>query len=433
MCFLRTYDCRIASSRIHFEKITVHEPGDARSEEGGGVICQNRNGGDKDMVDTITAEGVFLNTVAAVLNNKRPSVLPEGIKADDILTIGSGRNMAPITFCALNMIEPKPASDKWGEYQKRFLDDCMRSEIQMSEYHKLVEYLCGNGVKIIPLKGCVMKELYPSPNFRIMADVDLLYEGVTSKKLAGLMEAFGYSTENLEKGVHDTFHKKPCMNIELHRHLMADTSPYKPIFDHLFERAVPDEKIPNLYHLTPEDLYLHEIAHAAKHFMAREAHVRHVGDIYVLNQKYASDWDVDYIKAQLDSVGLLKFEEKIRTIAYAFFGEEPAEVSELDMELFFPDGNTNLPNSSGWAFMDKGGKSQFLFFLHRTFYPYSGMCSMYPVLKKWPVLLPFAWMHRIVDVLLHRRQNVGRVARANVNKEDARHVRQVMDNFGLNN
>ena len=430
MCFLRTYHCRIASSRIHFEKITVHEPGDARSEEGRGVICQNRNGGDKDMVDTITAEGVFLNTVAAVLNNKRPSVLPEGIKADDIFTIGSGRNMAPISFCALNMIEPKPASDKWGEYQKRFMDDCMRSEIQLSEYHKLVEYLCGNGVKIIPLKGCVMKELYPSPNFRVMSDVDLLYKGVTAKELATLMEDFGYSTEHLETGNHDVFHKSPCMNIELHRQLMADDSPYKPIFDNIFERAVLDERIPNLYHLTPEDMYIHEIAHAAKHFKNREAHIRHVGDIYVLNQKYAKGWNTDYIRKQLDSVGLLKFEEKIRSLAYTFFGDESIEVSELDMEMFFPE-NRKLPDRMGWKYMDKGGKSRVMFFLSRTFYPYSGMCRMYPILKKCPILLPFAWIHRIIDVLLHRRENVAKIASVKVNDEDARHVRRLMDNFGL--
>ncbi len=382
------------------------------------------------MMKMTTVEGVFLNTVAAVLNKKKPSALPEGISADDVFNLGSKRKMAPITFCALNMITPKPVSDKWEEYQKEFLDDCIRSETQMSEYYKLVEYLCGNGVKIIPLKGSVMKELYPSPFFRVMADVDLLYEGVTAKELSGLMEALGYSTENLEKGVHDTFHKKPCMNIELHRHLMADTSPYKSIFDHLFERAVPDEKITNLYHLTPEDLYLHEIAHAAKHFKNREAHIRHVGDIYVLNQKYAKGWNTDYIRKQLDSVGLLKFEEKIRTLAYAFFGEEPAEVSELDMELFFPQ-NGNLPDKTGWQYMDKGGKSRVMFFLSRTFLPYSSMCGMYPVLKKCPILLPFAWLHRILDVLLHRRENAVRIANAKVNEEDARHVRRLMDNFGL--
>ena len=72
-----------------------------------------------------------------------------------------------------------------------------------------------------------------------------------------------------------------------------------------------------------------------------------------------------------------------------------------------------------------------MFFLRRTFLPYSSMCGMYPVLDKWPVLLPFAWVHRILDVLLHRRENAVRIANAKVNEEDARHVRRLMDNFGL--
>ncbi len=85
----------------------------------------------------------------------------------------------------------------------------------------------------------------------------------------------------------------------------------------------------------------------------------------------------------------------------------------------------------GWKYMDKGGKSRVMFFLSRTFLPYSGMCLRYPVLKKWSVLLPFAWIYRIFDVLLHRREKVAKVASVKVNAEDARHVRRLMENFGL--
>ena len=113
------------------------------------------------MISEITAEGVFLNLVRLMINNKKTSALPDGITADDIFAIGSKQDMAPITFCALNTISPKPDSARWTEYQKRFFDDCMRSEVQMSEYKKLVAYLCRNGVKVLPLKGCVIKDLYP--------------------------------------------------------------------------------------------------------------------------------------------------------------------------------------------------------------------------------------------------------------------------------
>lgn len=382
------------------------------------------------MISEITAEGVFLNLVRLMINNKKTSALPDGITADDIFKIGSKQDMAPITFCALNTISPKPDSARWAEYQKRFFDDCMRSEVQMSEYKKLVEYLCRNGVKVLPLKGCVIKDLYPVPNFRVMSDVDLLYEGVTPKELARLMEKAGYTTESLESGCHEVFHKLPCMNIEPHRKLVADDSPYKAVLENMFEKAVADKKISNLYHMKPEDLYIHVIIHAAKHFKCSGLGVRPVLDFYVLNQKYSANWDSEYIKKQLESVGLSKFEKKMRDVAYAFFGDEEMQVSE-DMNEFFKGSTYGDYGNAGREFMSRGGNSRIEFFLHRTFYPYSGMCEMFPILKKCPVLLPFAWIYRIIDVLLHRRENVAMIARADISEENSEQIRKTLQQFGL--
>ncbi|MCQ2505746.1 MAG: nucleotidyltransferase family protein [Lachnospiraceae bacterium] len=375
-------------------------------------------------------EYAFLGIVGDVLNGKAVRPLPEGVTADEIFTIGSKQDMAPITFCALNSIKNLEKGSSWMEYQKRFLSDCARSEVQMSEYKNLVKYLCENGVKVLPLKGCVIKELYPSPSFRVMSDVDLLYDGVTPQELAELMEKAGYSTENLESGCHEVFHKKPCMNIEPHRKLVTDDSPYKSVLQDMFAKAIPDEKISNLYHMKPEDLYIHVIVHAAKHFKSSGLGIRPMGDIYVLNQTYKDSFDRKYINESLASVGLSKFEEKLRTLAYAFFGEEEAKVSDEDMEVFF-QGSTYGKSDAGRDYMSKGGNSRIAFFLHRTFYPYSGMCEMFPILRKWPVLLPFAWGYRIIDVLLHRRKNLKMVATADVSKGNSERILKTMQNFGL--
>ena len=383
------------------------------------------------MIKNDTAEGVFLNLVRSIINNEKPSSLPDGINADDIFEIGSRQDMAPITFCALNTLTPKPASEKWGEHQKRFFDDCMRSEVQISEYKKLVEYLCENGVKVLLLKGCVLKELYPVPNLRVMSDVDLLYEGVTPQELAELMEKAGYSTENLEAGCHDVFHKKPCMNIEPHRKLVADDSPYRSVLQDMFAKAVPDKKLPNLYHMKPEDLYIHVIVHAAKHFEGSGLGIRPMGDIYVLNQTYKDSFDWKYINESLASVGLTKFEEKLKTLAYAFFGEEEIKVSDEDMEVFFQGSTYGNYGTVGRDYMKNGGTNRIAFFFHRTFYPYSGMCEMFPILKKCPVLLPFAWIYRIIDVLLHRRSNFVKVATADVSKDNSEKIIKTMKSFGL--
>lgn len=56
------------------------------------------------MRENNTAEGVFLSLVRSIINNEKPSALPDGITADEIFAIGSRQDMVPITFCVLNTI-----------------------------------------------------------------------------------------------------------------------------------------------------------------------------------------------------------------------------------------------------------------------------------------------------------------------------------------
>ena len=378
----------------------------------------------------MAAESEFLQCVSAVFNGKEPGTLRDGVTADDVFEIGSRQDMLPVAFCALNSVKPKPESSRWGEHEKRFLDDCMRSEIQMEECRKLIAYLCGNGVKILPLKGCVLKGIYPSPSLRVMSDVDLLYEGVSAKRLVELMEAFGYSTEMLGKGVHDVFYKKPCMNIELHRRLVADNSPYKLILDNAFERAVPDNDTPNLYHMKFEDLYIHVITHAAKHFMVSGLGVRPLGDVYVLNRKYGGSWDRDYIDRQLGAAGLTKFEKKIKDVAYAFFGEETQKASEEDLELFFR-GSTygKYGEAIRWNALAKGKQG---YILKKIFPSLSDMKLYFPVLRQHPWAYPFVMVYRWVDCLIHRFGNVKKVfALTRVSEVEENGVKKIMNEYGL--
>ena len=382
------------------------------------------------MIKNTSAEGTFINLVRSVIKNEKPSALPEGVTADELYEIGYKQKMVPMILCALNMVSPRPASDNWGKYITLLSAGCLNSETQMQEYHQLVEYLCGNGVKIIPLKGCVINGLYPSVGLRTMSDVDLLYSGVDTKRLSELMETFGYTTDHLDGGCHDNFHKEN-VSIELHRKLIPDNSPYRPVLENMFDKAVADKDIPNLYHMNPEDLYVHVIAHAAKHFENAGLGLRPFTDIYLLNRRHKDSWDREYIDKQLDHVNLRKFEAKLNTLSYAFFSDEESEVSEQDIGFIFRGGLYGVHGDPSWGYMRKGGKSKVAFFLGRTFLPYSDMREMFPFLNNWPVLLPVMWIYRIVDVLINRRQNLANIANAKINQEGADYITRIHSSFGL--
>lgn len=381
------------------------------------------------------AEFAFLELIGNVLNNKKVNSLPEGISAEEIYKIGFHQNMIPLTFCALSGIKGIEKNSFWQEFQKKFFSDCTRSEVQLSEYDKLIPYLCENGVKILPLKGCVIKRLYYSPNLRVMSDIDLLYDGVTVNQLVVLMEKFGYSTENIEKNCHDVFHKKPCMNVELHRKLLPDNSPYKSILYNMFDKAVPDEKISNLYHQKPEDLYIHVIVHAAKHLKASGLGIRPICDIYVLNKIYKDTFDRTYINETLSSVNLNKFEEKLHTLANSFFGENgliKENITQVDMELLFR-GGTYGKKITTWEYMGHGHSSKIGYFFNRLFLPYNSMTDIFPILRKAPVLLPFLWIYRPFDILFHRRYVIKNVLGdiKKIDKSETELAKTIVQNYGL--
>ena len=383
-------------------------------------------------MEKTSAEGVFLDLARSILNGTKPSELPDDVTADEVFAIGSRQDMAPITFCALNSISPKPESEKWGEWQKRFLDDCMRSEIQLSEYRRLTEYLCGNGVKIIPLKGVVIKDLYPSPSLRVMSDVDLLYNGIQTRNLSKLMKAFGYSAKDLEAGYHDVFYKKPCMNIELHRQLEEYNSPYKSILNDMFDRATEDAEVPNLYHIKPEDLYIHVIVHAAKHFKLSGLGIRPIADIYVIYSKFSENWDFGYISSQLQSVGLERFEEKIRKTAVSFFGEEHSEISDAELMFFFRGGTYGKYDESVRWESISSGECRKDAILRKIFAPMSDMKNWFPVLKKHPYLYPFIMVFRWFDRLLHRTRRVKAVFTLDrIPKEEIEYEKSILKDFGM--
>ena len=379
-----------------------------------------------------TAEGVFLNLISSVLNGKAPSPLPEKITADEIWAIGKKQSLTAMTYTALSSISPKPATEHWDEWRKLFYRCCVKSEILQAEYQSVVKTLGQNNIKIIPLKGIVLQNLYPSPFMRSMSDIDLLYEGTTPDQLAGLMESIGYTTMGLNSGCHDSFVKKPFTHIEMHRKLFTDEFTYQSILSNLFESAVPEDDTPGLLHMKPEDLYIHAIAHAAKHLIHGGLSVRTLCDIELLNREYGETWNTSYITEQLQSVDLNTFEEKLRETAHIFLDETDSELPDLETGLVFGKMQKTSNTQTAWRYMTSKKQSKVGYIFSVVFPPYKDMKERYPWLKKAPILLPIAWARHWCTVIRHRSWKIRTLFSVfKVSKNELSNTEQIMHEFGL--
>jgi len=265
-----------------------------------------------------------------------------------------------------------------------------------------------------------------------MSDVDLLYSGVDAKKMSELMVEFGYKAEQLYIGYHDKFRNGANIGMELHRKLVADDSPYRPILDNMFDKAYEDDTIPNLYYMKHEDFYIHVIVHAAKHLKEGNLGIRPICDIFLLNEKYKDDWNRQYISEQLSKVALDNFENKLCELAYAFFGNEEKDVSEEALQFLFERGFYGITRKEkDWELNSLKYKTKLGVLFYKTFLPYRKMIIRYPVLKKHPYLLPVYWVRRWVELLQHDARGVGKVLTAEVSNDKASETEKVFTIFGL--
>lgn len=387
-------------------------------------------------MDATRIEKCFLRLVKAALNGEKPEALPADIPLEQLMQIARRQQMTPLLFSALNSLQTPPEGEVWETCRKDFLSDCARSEIQTAAYRKLARALCAQGVRLLPLKGCALKEIYPSPYLRVMSDLDLLYEGVNTDRMTELMTSLGYTAEAVGRGHHDVYHQYPVLNVEMHRQLFLDNSPYKAALEDIFTNALPDPEVPGLFHARSEDLYIHQIAHAAKHFVSGGMGVRGIADVYVLNRTYGVQWDRDALDARLAAVGLERFEKKVRGIAEAFFGdgdEANSEVSEEDFAFLF-DGGVYGRSGYSWRYLTRGGSATRAgYILDAIFPPASRLSTRYPVLERAPGLLPAMWVAKWTDVLVHRGWRVKRVLRdaEEVDPERMAYAERILKSFGL--
>ena len=253
------------------------------------------------------------------------------------------------------------------------------------------------GISHMPLKGCVLKEIYPKIGMRQMADNDILIDCDRCDEVRQIMESLGFETVyygKKDRYNHDTYHKDPVCNFEMHRSLFGPSQDDAlfSYFLYILDKAVRVEGYRARYRLGVEDFYLYMIAHEYKHYSGYGTGLRSLLDTYVYLKRY--DLDMDYVGRETDKMGIRNFEQTNRLLALHLFGDgvmSDAEQAMLDYILSSGTYGTIANNVRNQ--ISKKGRLGYL--LSRLTLPYDAMKSCYPVLEKAPVLYPFCWLHRL--------------------------------------
>lgn len=310
---------------------------------------------------------------------------------------------------------------KWEQDKKM----AIRKNILLDEgRNEILAKMEEAGIWYIPLKGALLKDLYPRYGMRQMSDNDILYDAAYQKKLRILMENLGYKTEAFGTSSHDVYQKPSIYNYEMHKTLFGKGGVKEKYqyYVNIKEKLILDSGKKYGYHFTDEDFYIYMTAHAHRHFSDGGNGLRCLVDCYVYMSKKEATMDWNYIFGELKKLKIDEFEEQCRIVSKKLF-DDRNKTSDMDdlseeewkMIVYCIESGTygTIKHSveKGLREIQKDEKpisiqTKIKYWKNRLFLSQEMCEEGYPFFAKHRYLKPFLALYRIFRTLLFRRKEI---------------------------
>lgn len=370
---------------------------------------------------------ILIYLMKCSLQNIRPEEAPLA-RADleALLRLAGAHSVSAMVCMALEKTEIFASADDavkkhWREaknkaIRKNMLLDAERAAIMMQ--------LESAGIWHMPLKGSVLKDWYPKPGMREMADNDILFDPSERKRVRGIFQSRGYKIASFGKGNHDEYEKPPLYNFEMHVSLFHEMYPkLAGQYQNVKEKLLPVDGTACQFAFTSEDFYVFALAHAYKHYSGSGTGVRTLADIYVMNHHLGGIMNRDEVEQKLTRLGIAEYEQRSRVLAEKLFsGARPLPEIELntdekEMLRFYCDATTygTIDNQIQSRLHELQGNAEGITLRTKLKYccvrlfPGKEFCKYhYPFVYHHLWLLPFFWVWRMADKGISHRKKVKR-------------------------
>lgn len=371
---------------------------------------------------------LFLDVLNSAINNhgfdaKSPVSSSEYV---ELFNLAEKHKLLPLVFDKLYDTYPYDKNEL-DEVKRRVKFLLYRQVIKTEQIMSLYQDFTANNIHPLIFKGVVCKSLYPKPDLRISSDEDILVSDDDFEICTKVLQDNGFFPDESvnECENHLTFRNAEQMTIELHKKLFVRDDDYFESYNDLFKDVfedgvfikVNDVDIKTLNY-TENLLYL--ILHSLKHFIGRGVGIRQFCDIVLFAEKYASDIDWNKLYTGCKSVNADYYTAAIFKIGKKYLGKEidcfqnneywsKIEVDEKPLLEDVLSGGVygcvsdsqNLSGVFSFSMMKNSNNG----IVKTIFCSSKNLNEKYSYAKKYPVLLPIAWIHRFFFLMTGKERH----------------------------
>lgn len=356
----------------------------------------------------ITQQGIIALLQSAVTGEKH--ALPEGFSLEEAYELIKKQGLMTLAYDGAVLCGFSRNHPVMEELFRSYCSVFLRCERQTAKVNALLGAFEEAGIDHLPFKGCVMKQLYPKPELRVMGDADILIRLEQYENIKPILISFGFVLETESEC--ELIWSHPDLYLELHQCMVQPSQhDFYPYFGDGWGRAV--RIAGHRYGLTPEDMYIYLFMHFTKHYRSGGIGCRHVVDLWIYRRANPTmDWD--YVDAELEKLQLRQFHENFDRLLDTWFGSgQPDPVTEFISARIFSGGSWgNAKDYHVFLELTKLKKpdlvknSRLQYIIRLVFPPLRQMQKKYPILNRFPFLLPAAWIVRGLAVLLYHREKL---------------------------
>ena len=358
------------------------------------------------------------------LNGIKPQ-LPEDIDAKEVFRAAVYHGMGALAASALSKIglaNDEMTSHLHASIRKIMLLDAERAA--------LCHAFSTAGIWHMPLKGVILKELYPSIGLRQMSDNDILFDSDKREAVRAIFEQRGYTVSAYGGRTDDVYMKEPLYNYEMHVALFSEleSERFREYFLDAYQRSLPADEGGYLRRMTDEDFYIYMKAHEHKHYSHGGVGLRSLADTYLFIRAFGDKMDAEHLDSELSSLGISEYERETRSLALKLLSPEGAsalmssepELDERERELLsylFSSGTygtvKNLIRND--IQKRKGRFAGVKYVMSRLFPPMEWYRAYAPFYYEHKILIPFYIVKRIfLKVILAPGRVISELSKVNI-------------------
>ncbi len=260
------------------------------------------------------------------------------------------------------------------------------------------------GIPYVPLKGIIIRPLYPQPYLRTSCDIDILiHKEDTDRAICLLTNDLKFNINTEFSHFHDVSLFSPGgIHLELHFTIEENKDHLDIVLSQVWDHCHPIKPDGCEYRQTPEFFILHHIVHMSEHFLKGGCGIRPLIDLYLLRCKMP--YDEATVLALCEACGMKSFYLRSKELSDVWFDNHPHNDTTQRMQAFILYGGIygNMDNSVAINQQKKGNSFQYL--LGRVFMPYRNLKVKYPILNKHKWLFPAMTVRRWLSLLSTTRR-----------------------------